>query len=73
MVGYVWGSGPLGLYTRAYSLMMLLANKFNTPVTQVIVPALSRLQGLPDRYREAYRRSIRMVAAITAIPTTDCP
>jgi len=70
MIGFVWGSGPLGLYTRAYSLMMLPATKFNTPITQVIVPALSRLQHSAERYREAYQRTIRLVAAMTAIPTT---
>jgi PST family polysaccharide transporter len=70
MLGYVWGSGPLGLYSRAYSLTMLPANKFNTPITQVVVPALSRLQDSPERYRDTYQRAIRLVAAMTAIPTT---
>ena len=65
MLGFAWGAGPLGLYTRAYSLMMLPASKLNTPLTNVVVPALSRLVDQPDRYRRTYRLAISLSANIT--------
>lgn len=54
MLGFAWGAGPLGLYTRAYSLMMLPANKINAPLTGLVVPLLSRLTEQPDRFRKTH-------------------
>lgn len=54
MLGYAWGAGSLGLYTRAYSLMMLPLTKVNLPLRQVAVPALSRLTDRPDEFRKAF-------------------
>ncbi|MFW6336785.1 MAG: lipopolysaccharide biosynthesis protein [Phycisphaeraceae bacterium] len=65
MLGYAWGAGPLGLYTRAYSLMMLPAQKVNTPLTGVVVPALSRLAEDHERYRRAFRRVVGLAATLT--------
>lgn len=62
MLGFAWGAGPLGLYTRAYSLMMLPASKMNAPLTNVLVPALSRLKGEPERYARVYLRAVSFVA-----------
>lgn len=64
MLGFAWGTGPLGLYTRAYSLMMLPATKLNAPLNGVIVPALSRMVDHPHRYRSAFRRTVGLTAAV---------
>lgn len=64
MLGYAWGPGPLGLYTRAYSLMMLPVNKMNSPLTNLAIPALSRMQDDPDRYRRTYRNLVSLSAGI---------
>ncbi|MEM8738121.1 MAG: lipopolysaccharide biosynthesis protein [Planctomycetota bacterium] len=64
MIGYAWGPGPLGLYTRAYSLMLMPVSKMNTPLTNLAVPALSRMQDQPDRYRRAYRNLISLSAGV---------
>lgn len=41
-VGAVWGAGPLGLYDRAYQLLMTPLNQINAPMTRVALPILSR-------------------------------
>ncbi|MDZ4656178.1 MAG: lipopolysaccharide biosynthesis protein [Bythopirellula sp.] len=64
MLGYVWGKVPLGIYTRAYSLMMLPVGKLMTPLDQVLVPTLSRLVDNPERYRLFYRSALTLVATV---------
>lgn len=58
IVGRALDAGALGLYTRAYGLLMLPLRQLKTPVQAVMVPALSALQGEPARYRHAYRMAI---------------
>jgi O-antigen/teichoic acid export membrane protein len=43
-VGAYWGAGPLGLYSRAYQLLMTPLNQINAPLTRVALPVLSRVQ-----------------------------
>ena len=54
LLGYVWGAGPLGLYARAYSLVMLPAGKLNGPITNVVVPVLSRVRDDAAKYARVY-------------------
>ncbi|WP_152187645.1 lipopolysaccharide biosynthesis protein [Georgenia satyanarayanai] len=58
IIGRVLDAGALGLYSRAYSLLMLPLRQLKTPVQAVMVPALASLQGEPERYRDAYRRAV---------------
>lgn len=62
LIGWWWGAGPLGLYAKAYSLLMLPITQINAPVSAVVIPALSRLQSEPERYRRYYGRAINLVA-----------
>lgn len=54
LIGWYWGAGPLGLYSRAYQLMLMPLLQVNAPLAAVAVPALSRLQDDEPRYRRAY-------------------
>lgn len=63
LIGWWWGAAPLGLYTKAYALLMLPVRQINVPVSSVVLPALSRLQSEPERYRRYYCRAIALVAA----------
>jgi PST family polysaccharide transporter len=64
LIGSVWGASSLGLYAKAYQLLMLPIRQINAPLTSVAVPALSRLQNDPGGYRRYYRRFIEcMVTA----------
>ena len=43
-IGAYWGAGPLGLYSRAYQLLMTPLAQINAPLTRVALPVLSRVQ-----------------------------
>ncbi len=65
LIGRVWGAGALGLYSKAYSLMMLPLNQINGPVTAVAVPGLSRLSSEPQQFRNHYVKALSLITAIT--------
>jgi PST family polysaccharide transporter len=65
LIGRVWGSQQLGLYAKAYQLLMLPIDQINAPITTVAVPALSRLNDSPERYRRAYLRIIEKISVLT--------
>lgn len=64
IIGRFLDAGALGLYTRAYSLLMLPLTQLKTPVQAVMVPALAALQEDPVRYRHAYRVAISGLAHV---------
>ncbi len=65
LIGKAWGPTPLGLYQRAYDLLLLPLRQFNTPVTQVAIPTLSRLQNQPELFRGYYRKGIGLVTFLS--------
>ncbi|TKJ38342.1 MAG: lipopolysaccharide biosynthesis protein [Planctomycetes bacterium B3_Pla] len=65
LIGKFWGPGQLGLYSKAYALLMLPLQQITGPVAAVAIPTLSRLQNDPERYRRYYYRAISMIAFIT--------
>jgi O-antigen/teichoic acid export membrane protein len=64
LIGKFAGSVELGLYQRAYSLLMLPINQINAPITSVAIPALSRLQKDPQAYRRYYQRAIGLLVIV---------
>jgi PST family polysaccharide transporter len=50
-IGAVWGAEPLGLYSRAYKLLMTPLNQINAPMTGVALPVLSRIQDDDETYK----------------------
>ncbi len=65
LIGRFWGSQQLGLYVKAYQLLLMPLDQINSPITTVAVPALSRLNDAPERYRRAYLRILEKVAMVT--------
>jgi PST family polysaccharide transporter len=65
LIGKVFGSAPLGLYSRAYSLMLLPTAQLVSVFGSVMFPALSRIQDDPQRVKRAYVRSIALIAFVT--------
>lgn len=65
LIGRFWGAGELGLYSKAYQLLLLPINQINAPIGSVALPALSRLIDSPDSYRKAYLRIVEKVALLT--------
>ena len=65
LIGKFWGSWQLGLYAKAYQLLLLPIDQINSPIAAVAIPALSRLADSPERYRRAYLRILQKVAILT--------
>ena len=64
LIGWFWGAAPLGLYTRAYGLLMMPLVQLNVPITGVTLPALSRLQNEPERFRRAYLKALGLLSTL---------
>lgn len=54
LIGRYLGSEALGLYSRATALLTRPLERLMAPIYSVIIPALSRLQTEPARYRSAF-------------------
>ena len=65
LIGKFWGSQSLGLYSKAYALLTLPLQQINAPISAVAIPALSRLQNEPERYRRYYLKAIALITFIT--------
>ena len=65
LVGWHWGAGPLGLYSRAYNLLMLPVRQLTGPAGSVAVPAFSRIQADPVRFANYYLRMVNLVLWIS--------
>ena len=64
LVGWAAGPTALGLYDRAYLLLLVPIRQFTTPITGVAVPVLSRLRSKPRAYRRVYSQGILMLASL---------
>ncbi|ROR73342.1 lipopolysaccharide biosynthesis protein [Bogoriella caseilytica] len=64
-IGLVWGAGPLGLYSRAYQLLMAPIVQLLAPMTRVALPVLSRLQDERGRFMAFLRRG-QLVGSLIA-------
>lgn len=65
IIGRFFGSFPLGLYDRAYKLLMFPLTQAVNPIGRVMLPTLSTLVGEPERYRYAFIRPMKALLAIT--------
>lgn len=65
LIGRVWGPRQLGLYGRAYQLLLLPLEQISAPIDGVAVTVLSRLTDDPERYRGAYLRMLEKLAMVT--------
>lgn len=61
LIGRYYGGFELGLYDRAYKLLLFPLTQITNPLGRVMVPALSRLADAPDRYRNAFLRVLRLL------------
>jgi PST family polysaccharide transporter len=65
LIGWCWGAGPLGLYSRAYNLLMLPVRQLSTPARNVAVSAFSRTQGDQERFARYYLRTVNLMLWIS--------
>jgi PST family polysaccharide transporter len=64
LIGRFLGPAPLGIYSKAYALLIFPVQQINAPVSGVVLPALSRLQSQPDQYRRYFLRALEGLAFI---------
>lgn len=65
LIGRIVGPAALGVYTRAYALMLLPLTQISEVLGRVMFPALSSIQADTDRVRSIYLRAIRSIALFT--------
>jgi len=65
VVGRWLGAAPLGIYGRAYNLMVMPANAFGKIVNRVLFPVMAQVQDERDRLATAYERGLAVVAFIS--------
>lgn len=69
VVGRWLGPAALGLYGRAYSLMVMPATVFGRIVNRVLFPVMSQVQDERDRLAGGYERALAIVALL-ALPVS---
>jgi PST family polysaccharide transporter len=62
LIGKFYGSESVGLYSRASLLLIRPLELFLGPINAVFIPALSRLQSQPERYRYTFLRLYEAIA-----------
>ncbi len=65
LLGSFWGALSLGLYTKAYQLLLFPLQQFAVPFNAVAIPVLCRLQSEPRRFRSYYLRLVEILATFT--------
>ena len=77
LIAKAWGSTQVGLYDRAYKLMMFPLQNISNPISRIMIPILSRMADDPERYRRVALGAIRALllivlpAVAVAIGTTE--
>ena len=65
LIGKFVSADALGYYSNAYRLLMLPLQQVNGPMTQVVMPMLSRLQHDPERFSTYFYQCLSVVLFIT--------
>lgn len=65
LIGKFWGPHQLGIYSRAYQMLLMPMQQINAPLAAVAIPALSRLADSPERYRAAYLKILEKIVMVT--------
>jgi O-antigen/teichoic acid export membrane protein len=65
LIGWRWGAAPLGIYEKAYSLLLLPIQQINSPISAVVIPALSRAQMNSRLFREIFLSTLELVTSVS--------
>ena len=64
LIGKFWGGEQLGLYDRAYRLLLFPIIQLHSPIGQVTVPLLARLRFDKDKYLSVYNDTLSLVMVL---------
>jgi O-antigen/teichoic acid export membrane protein len=67
LIGRLVGAGPLGLYSRAFSLLMTPLTQIRAPLTTMSLPILSTLKSEPTRYLSYFKKLLDISVSL-ALP-----
>lgn len=62
LVGKFWGAQQLGIYSKAYQLLLLPLEQLGVPLDGIALTTLSRLTDAAARYRQIFLRMLDKVA-----------
>lgn len=65
LIGYVLGQGALGVYSRAYSVMLFPLSRISRVLSRVMFPSLSLIQDDLPRIRALFLQMTRVIALVT--------
>ncbi|RAZ88590.1 lipopolysaccharide biosynthesis protein [Mesorhizobium hawassense] len=65
LIGRYLGEMPLGIYDRAYKLLLLPLSQITTPIAKVALPSLARTLSEPGTYRRFYFRMLELTILAT--------
>ena len=65
LIGKFVGAAGLGIYSRAYNLMLLPIQQISTVTARVMFPALARIQSDTERVKRAYLRAVGVIALLS--------
>src|SRR5436190_8842962 len=69
LVGRFFGADSIGLYSRAAALLNRPLEQFLYPISSVFIPALSRVQTQPERYRRTFLQVHESMALVSFLFT----
>ncbi len=72
LIGRFVGAEALGYYTRAYKLLLAPIELIRNPISNVVIPSLSRLQNKPERFRGYSMRALSIIVFLSMPLITFC-
>lgn len=67
LVGWYWGALSLGLYDKAYGLLLLPLSQINGPICRVTLPVMARAKDSPEELRRYVADMMFCIASIGTI------
>ena len=72
LLGAYWGPATVGIYQRAYALLMYAVDQIQGPVSTVLLPHLSRLQQDPERQKRVFLLAYRAIVSVIVPLVVTC-
>jgi O-antigen/teichoic acid export membrane protein len=68
LVGRVLGAASLGVFSIAYTVVLIPFSRVAIPISEVLFPAFSRLQDDRERLADSWLRATRLLSVVTVAP-----
>jgi O-antigen/teichoic acid export membrane protein len=69
LIGRFFGAAAVGIYSRGSILLIRPLERFMAPINAVMIPALSRIQNQPERYRRTFLQVFETIALVSFLFT----